>query len=98
MSKRDDSITIQTDNSNSDYKNKKSPVMKQVINKMVKAQIKKMVPRQVYMDCADEINKALYHNDSALIKHRKRFSEMKARRINNNTSTKNLLNLELDTS
>ena len=54
-------------------KRKRKPsAMKKVVAKIAKATIKKMVPIQVYRDCADMLNKALYHDKEAVDKHKRR--------------------------
>ena len=45
---------------------RKNPVMRKVVAKIAKATIKKMVPIQVYRDCAELLNKALYHDKKAV--------------------------------
>ena len=52
---------------------------------LAKDTIKKQVPIQVYRDCADIINKALYHDRKAVKQHKKRENKMKSRYLNNSS-------------
>ena len=46
--------------------------MRQIVTMLAKDTIKKRVPIQVYRDCADILNKALYHDRKAMKEHKKR--------------------------
>ena len=66
--------------------------MKKVVAKIAKATIKKMVPIQVYRDCADILTKALYHDKEAVEEHKRRERVLKSRHLGYSTpAAKNMI-------
>ena len=45
---------------------KKNSAMRKIVSMLAKDTIKRQVPIQVFRDCADVINKALYHDRTAI--------------------------------
>ena len=71
---------------------RKPAVMKKVVAKIAKATIKKMVPIQVYRDCADILTKALYHDKDAMEEHKKRKRVLNSRQLGYSTpAAKNMI-------
>lgn len=57
---------------------RREPAIKQIVAMLAKQQLKKMVPVQVYRDCADILNAAFRDKDSALA-HEDRLAELDSR-------------------
>ena len=64
---------------------RRNPILRKVVAKIAKATIKKQVPLQVYRDCAEILNKALYHDKEKVERHKRRERVLKARRLGHST-------------
>ena len=69
---------------------RKNTVLKTVIKKLAREMIKKSVPKQVFEDCADDINKAFsVVSEERIENHKKNLRRLNSRKIMNESQTSN---------
>lgn len=67
--------------------NRDDVVLKTVVKKLAKQMLKKAVPKQVFDDCADEINKAFNVGDERMEKHKQNLKRINSRKLGNESQT-----------
>ena len=58
-----------------------SPVITSVVKKLAKEMLKSSIPKQVWADCADEINKAFSIGKDRIEKHKKNMERLNRKQL-----------------